>query len=336
MKQRFTKVEALINAVKEANSGKLGSVNSDAFEMQQEVTKPLKGFQMGKDIYHCQDCEIEIRKLGEKMLDDFPDCCNNHQKLKKQKWFSKADYNYLPDKFVNTLAYTYHCITQSIEDCNWFKKIVDYIDYTIQSYGQFPTGFGPPLGLNEYLESIQRLLEKNVISDKEKNELLLKWLKERRSPPSSQVETPDLNILFATYKQWLKEFPFELAFLNHLKPQFENKLPFIERFEETNMYTNLTKATLVTKNQLLEYLIKTTNTILTTINTHQLYAEGKLNEPNRILLDLLLAERRHKLTAGYINESPDEEVRYRRILKEWLKDEQQFMKSLVEIGKSEQ
>lgn len=335
MKQRIIKPEAFIAAITQANNGSFGSMDSDAFEMQQETTRPIPGFQAGKDFYHCQECETKVRHRGGEILKAFPDCCENHRKLIEQKWFAKTDYSYLPDKLVNTLAYTYHCIANSINDPDWFKRITDYIEYTIQSYGQFPEGFGPPLGLNEYLEYIQLALVKEFVPDKEKLELLLKWLKELRSPPTKRADTPDLHILMATYKQWLKEFPFELTFLNHLKPHFENRLPFVERLEDTNLYTNLTTAKLVTKDQLLEYLFKTTNTILTTINTHQLYGAGKISEPNRILLDLVLAERRQRLLVGYTNPSPDEEVRYRRILKEWIKDEREFIKALIEIGQSE-
>ncbi|UZJ63963.1 hypothetical protein OKW96_16345 [Sphingobacterium sp. KU25419] len=234
------------------------------------------------------------------------------------------------------MAYTYHCIDQNIDDLNYFKIITDYIHYTIQSYGQFPAGFGPPLGLQEYLEFVQRVVDGDSIPDKEKRERLIYWLAERLSLPRKRADSPDLNILLSTYRQWLKEFPFELTFLNHLKPNFENKLPFIERFEQPNMYNNHVAATLVTKSQLLEHLFQTTDAILTQINTLQLYQVGQINEPTKLQLELVLAKRRLQLSVGYSNKSSDDKIKYRRIIKKWLKDEREFIKCLVEIGKSEQ
>ena len=335
MSQRIIiKPEAIIAAMKQLENGSFGSIENDAFEIRQETTSPLNGFEIGKDFYHCQECDIAIRRHGEQILEAFPNCCENHRKLLNEKWFKKTDYSYLPDKLANTLAYTYHCITKNIYEFDWFKRITDYIQYTIRSYGQLPADLGPPVGLQQYLEYVQRILVNDLISEKEKRELLQNWLKELSSPPSKQAEAPDLNILATTYRQWLKEFPFEITFLNHLKPHFENKLPIIEKFDEPNIYNNQVSGTLVTTDKLLENLYHTTDTILTEINTLQLYQTGKISEPNQLQLELLLAKRRHQLSVGYSNKSPDEKIKYRRIIKKWLKDEREFMKNLIEISKS--
>ncbi|UZJ63964.1 hypothetical protein OKW96_16350 [Sphingobacterium sp. KU25419] len=89
MKQRIIKPEAIIAAMKQVESGNFGSIESDAFEIQQENTRPLDGFEIGKDFYHCKDCDTTIRGRGQEIFKAFPDCCENHRKLLNEKWFSK-------------------------------------------------------------------------------------------------------------------------------------------------------------------------------------------------------------------------------------------------------
>jgi hypothetical protein len=270
-----------------------------------------------------------------KLFDDFPDCCEGHRKLKSAPWFKKEEYSYLPLKLVRAVNYSWFCINKNIDSENWRKSIADYIQVTARSFGQFPDGFGNPLGTSAYLNYLAGSIESSATLSKEKQDSLLKIIDDQfNTSEEDQAEIPDIAALDRTYSDWIKAFPFELSFFRHLKPHFDSMRPFVRKVEEPNMYSGLVAAKLTTVDELVKWLIEVTGAILTEINTLKLHETGKLTDTNALQLELLLAERRQKLKEGYFNSSPDASTRYRRILKNWFKDEKQFIKELVPLLKA--
>ena len=201
-------------------------------------TQPLKGFEAPEKFPYCCQWHERIYEQAKEKLNDFPACCIGHKKLIGQSWFDKLEYAYLPDKTVYTIAYTLHCIDESAPHDSWYKKITDYIDYTQRSYGQFPWGFGVPLGLSQYLSCIEsNIQDRESLNEHQKAELT-KFL-EKKLDPDKEKRAPDLNQVIDTYKQWLRVFPFNISYLSHLKPHFQNMLPIFCEPMETNLYTGV-------------------------------------------------------------------------------------------------
>lgn len=140
--------DALLNAFNDLNCGKLNvaELSSKDFEIKQTVTKPLNGYIPPPNFPNCCSTHKRIFQIGVERFDAFPNCCPRHKKLDGANWFKKSNYSYLPYKLVSTISYTWHCIGQCIEKPNWYKEITDYIDYSKNSYGLFPDGFGAPFG----------------------------------------------------------------------------------------------------------------------------------------------------------------------------------------------
>ena len=90
------------------------------------------------------------------------------------------------------------------------------------------------------------------------------------------------------------------------------------------------------KKSLIDVLLILTNNLITQINSHSLYEKGLLNKPQKISLELILNERKLKLKQGYVNNSQSEEKRYRKILKEWFKDEKAFINEITPLLESVQ
>ena len=320
--------EAFINAFDDMNCGKthIAQISSEDFEIKQEETQPLKGYETPKGFPNCCENHKNIFRIGVERFADFPNCCAGHKNLNKAKWFKKVNYSYMPMKLVNTLSFTWHCIAKCMDNPNWYKEITDYIEYTKGSFGQFPHGYGAPLGAELYLYNLERNIEAEVEIPVAKKEKLLSFIR-KYNEPVKEVEQTDINLLVSKYKEWLKIFPFELSFFNHLKPYFERQMPILSGKGETNIYTGITGFKIKTKKELISFLASSTLLIIKEINTRQLYQKNLLNDEKGIQVEIVLAKRKIEIEA--LDKSDWEDRKgYIKLLKQWLKGEREFLKEI--------
>ncbi len=309
------------------------------FLAEPKETEPTTGEHDFNTCENCQNIRKElIKRLTEKFngteqKQGFPFCCSHHSNLTKVKEFNRASFVSVPEMVADKIIYTNQHIINNHENENYYKDITDYIDYTVESFGQMPNSCGEPLYLGDYFFYVTDLLTQNTEISKERKNRLLEFLEAHQTPPTKNKNT-DLNILLGTYQKWLKTFPFDISFFAELKPHFEKQLPILNGKPETNKYTGIAKAKMHTKSSLIDVLLNLTNNLLTQINTTTLYEKGLLTEPQKIKLELVLNERKMKLKQGYVNSSKDEEQRYRKILKEWFADEKRFIDEVTPIVKA--
>jgi hypothetical protein len=86
---------------------------------------------------------------------------------------------------------------------------------------------------------------------------------------------------------------------------------------------------------LFEALINLTDNLLTQINAETLFKKGLITNANEIKLQLVISSRKLKLKQGYKSKSPNEGKRYTDMLKEWFKDEKQFITEITPLINSE-
>jgi hypothetical protein len=320
--------DTFIKAFDDMNCGKIhiAQISSEDFEIKQEETQPLEGYEIPKDFPNCCENHKQIFKIGAEKFAEFPNCCAAHKKLNKASWFKKTNYSYLPLKLVNTLSFTWHCIAKCLNNPNWHKEITDYIEYTKSSFGQFPDGYGSPLGAELYLYN----LEKNIEAEKEipiaKKEKLISFIK-KYSEPIKEIEKTDINLLISKYKEWLKIFPFDISFLSHLKPYFERQMPILSGNGDTNIYTGLTGLKIKTQKELITFLVSTTLLIIKEVNTQQLYQKGLLNNSKDLQVEIVLAKRKIEIETLDKSDSLDRKA-YIKLLKNWLKGEKEFLREI--------
>lgn len=309
------------------------------FLAEPKETEPTTGEHDFNTCENCQNIRKELIKRltkkfnGTEQKQGFPFCCSHHSNLTKVKEFNRASFVSVPEMVADKIIYTNQHIINNHENENYYKDITDYIDYTVESFGQMPNSCGEPLYLSDYFFYVTDLLTRNTEISKERKNRLLEFLEAHQTPPTKNKNT-DLNILLGTYQKWLKTFPFDISFFAELKPHFEKQLPILNGKPETNKYTGLAKAKMHTKGSLIDVLLNLTNNLITQINTTTLYEKGLLTEPQKIKLELILNERKMKLKQGYVNSSKDEEQRYRKILKEWFADEKRFIDEITSIVKA--
>jgi hypothetical protein len=320
--------DAFIKAFEDMNCGRthIAQFSSKDFEIKQESTQPLEGYEAPPGFPNCCEGHKSILQLGIEKFTEFPNCCESHKKLSNASWFKKENYSYMPMKLVTSLAYTWHCISKCINNVNWYKEITDYIEYTQVSYGQFPEGYGGSFGLSIYLYNLEKNIERESDILQIKKERLQKFIR-KYTEPISDVEQTDLNLLIGKYKEWLKIFPFELSFFSHLKPFFERQMPILSGKGETNIYTGITGFKIKSKKELISFLASTTLLIIKEINTRQQYQENLLTDRKGTQVEIILAKRKIEIEALDKSDWEDRKS-YIKLLKQWLKGEKQFLKEI--------
>lgn len=308
-----------------------------AFEIPFE-TIPTKG---EHDFETCDGCQNNLKFISESLRRHFegkeekaafPYCCENHRKLLKLKEFNMAFYAKVPEMTARKIIYTNQHIINTIGADNWYKDITDYVEYTVESFGQLPDGYGSRVLLPSYLMYVKDMLKKNEDVDKERKSRLLEYFEAYDKPQNEQ--NTDLNILIGTYEKWFKIFPFGLnTYFRNLKKKYETQFPILSGKPEYNPYSRKTTFKLHTKSSLIEALTNLTNSIITQINGVTLYERGLLTDANKTKLELVVESRKLKLNRGYLNKSKSEEKRYRNILKEWLADEKRFIDEITPLLK---
>jgi len=291
----------------------------------------------------CRDNHAKVMNEINSRFTKFPDCCEWHKKLLTVDWFDKKDFKGIGKQYADKLFFSWFHIIYYLDTVDWKKEIFDYLEYVIFSFGDFPNGYGSPLYLADYFKQLKGLLQRDLKSETiDNNELekrkkeIIEYLDNYFNPNDNNKndKNTDWNVLIDTYNKWLKIFPFQISFFQNLKSQYEKNIPILNGKPETNKYTGIAKAQLKTKDKLIESLLNITNTIITQINTTSLYEKGQLTNPEKIKLELVLAKRKMKISKGYVNTSPNEEQRYRRVLKEWFCDEKELIEEITPILKS--
>lgn len=321
--------------------GRIGfHAKSTAFENPFEI-EPTSG---SHNLETCEGCQKKLAIItkelseiysGNTKIKAFPNCCEGHKKLVNLKEFDKANFDKVPEMSAKKVIYAYQHILNNINSENWYSEITDYLEWVEMSFGQVPEGFGNPLLIWNYVHHLEFQIKNQPEIPKEKKQAILDFLQQKRKN-DNDVKT-DINVLLDTYNRWYKLFPFELeSYFGNLKNVFANHLPLIKGGPMINKYSGMTSFKMHTEDSLFEELIKLTDSLLTKINGIALHEKGLISDSNKLKLELLIQDRKLKLKAGYINQSPKAELRYRRMIKDWFNDEKKFMNELTPILKEQQ
>jgi hypothetical protein len=318
-----------IKAFMQCNEGELAQLSSRDFEMEAKPIEIPSGFNKRKDFPNCCEWHSSVLKVTRKWFDDFPNCCENHKKLFNEKWFSKNSYNYVVDMIVNQLSFTEHIIEEHINNNDWFEAISEYIDYNYSSFGQLPDGFGVPVGLDRYLSLVTQFMDSTTFEiPNHKRTAIIDFIKEYNKPKVSN--NSDINVLIATYKKWLKVFPFEISFFAKIKEHFHKKIPIIGEVQRKNRYSGIVKGKLITQDNLINILIQTTKDLLVKINIPELRKQGVITNIQANQLEFVEAELNTK-TAEITKQFSKGELKYVKALKKWLNIHKEYFKEIAPL-----
>ena len=126
-------------------------------------TKPTIG---EHDFNTCEVCQKELNELKEEFTKrfngtdgkpGFPLCCKYHEELAKMQVFNINDFKQVPEWTAQKIIYTKQHINNHIFMDDYYKEITDYIDYTVDSFGQMPND-SEALYLGSYLSVISNII----------------------------------------------------------------------------------------------------------------------------------------------------------------------------------
>lgn len=280
---------------------------------------------------NCRKTHEKIKLQMEEYFKTFPACCIKHKNLLRAKWFKREDYVNIPQLVADKVIYTHHHILNNLDTENWQQEIANYLEYTVQSFGQFPQDHGEPVCLSKYLKYIHDLLKGMKFNTEEKvytdrRETVLRMIKSYTQPEKGKFT--DLSLLVSTYNKWFKFFPFDLPFFTPLKDHFTKQLPILAEKPVYNPYLGLSSAKTQTQNGMIEFLANTTKAILGSIDTTRLLDDEYITNQSKYNLDV---QKKHHSVAQdlLLKQFSEGEKRYVKTIKKWLENEKNFIKEIL-------
>jgi hypothetical protein len=290
-------------------------------------TKPQCEYEKPASFPLCCGYHKSLKNQIDTWFENFPDCCESHKKLKQKQWFSKEKYISIADKIIIQIDYTTNFISKNINTSNWYKDITDYIDYSLESYGT------PNVGANQYFLSMKDWIKKDneniyINENSWKKNQLLEFLESKTTNNTKIKKETDLNLLQSTFQKWVKSLPDILIFSDY-KKEYIGKFP-IDLFlhdGEYNRFTQLTKYKSRTKSELIEILIKQTQSILEFLTSKNSYQTGDMSFKTKYEIDII--SEKHELSQKQLlTDYSKQEIHYVKILKKWLANEKTFINEI--------
>jgi len=329
--------EVIEKALTDAMCGKFGELSAKDFWIPFQDVHPMTKYKAPEKFPNCCAYHSGIQESVNEWFSKFPKCCSDHSKLLNTKWFNKEEFKDVALKVVRQIHYTACLIEDRLKNQDWYEDITDYIEYNVSSFGQLPTGYGGPIGLDSYLKGLKYEIE----NDKKKVELLtperskriIEFIDSYYEPVKSS--NINLNELLTVYKNWVASFPFQIEFFAELKKYYSKRFPIMQEKGAFNRYKGVTAFKVITKSQLLDNLYKTTLHLLRSIDTSVLLKEGIIADTNKYEIDLKCES--HKLKQAKLLEAySKEELKYIDVLQKWLKAEKELIKDLEPLIKRKQ
>ena len=329
----------LVNEIKEYQycGGVAFQFNGGEYEVPFKVEKT----KTKHDLSNCPNCNSLHKELVDqfkKKLENFPNCCKPHQRLNTLSLFNKDDFSSVPEWSADKILFAYHHFIEYIDSDDWYSEITHYIEYCIESFGKIPDNYGIPLNLDRFLDLLPKLIEGNYetitsssipkVELKRRTQKILNFINSYFE--IDEQKNTNINILLAKYDEWFKIFPFELSYFKELKERFRYTLPLFKERKHYNKYLGISVYETHSTESLTEFLIQTTQLIIAEINGLSLYQKGKLTEPKKIQLELIIENRKIELSEiGSIDKST--RGGYIKALKEWFKTEKKFIKEITPL-----
>lgn len=281
-----------------------------------------------KECEGCKNAKLNIEEQLKRKFVRFPFCCEWHQKLLKVNEFNKMDYANVPQITADKIIYCYQHIINSQDKDDWKQDITNYLEYAIESFGNFPEGYGVPLFIQDFMEHLIFRVEHNEDLKKEVKDYVISYINGFKKPISSENVNP-FNLLISRYNVWLKLFPFDLPEFKHAKEYFEERTPLVIEEVSYNPYSKSSKGMLITENKLVDYLNSLTHKLLQKIDIANLQKNEELSQYYSIII-----ASDYEIESGRLfNLFSNNELKYIDFIKKWIDVQKNYFQQTKELFK---
>ena len=270
----------------------------------------------------CKNTHKTIVELLKKKVKKFPNCCEAHKKLLSLKDFHKADFKDAAKQCADKVIFTYQHIINKQSSPIWQIEISEYIDKAIESFGQFPDGYGIPFLFDNYISYVRQLINDNEGVKPEVKDYVIKkfddlFLKKEEKDPIAD--------LCKIYDDWLNIIPFNLPFLRSVRDDFRNRSPLMVRVDKNSNNTHQQR--LISNEQLLDLLNNITKNLL--IKVGEKIVELQDEEINSFYKDFIGQELlfNNKLLDKKYNEYP-----YTLFIKKWMENQENYFNKINKLN----
>ncbi|MDJ1495154.1 hypothetical protein QNI19_19600 [Cytophagaceae bacterium DM2B3-1] len=296
---------------------------------------PTKG---EHDYNTCDACKLLQRSIVEDIkrhFKKFPNCCKLHKKLRDVKsrskeGFDKKKFGNVPQLVADKIIFTQQHIVNNIKSEQFLEEITDYIDNVVESFGQMPNNFGPPLYLVYYLEKMIGLIEGRNDIDYDRKDLVVHYFKKLLNPP--KLPPQDFEAFAKIYERWIDIFPFKISYFKDLKSRFENWVPMdlMQGEKRFNRYLGTEVSRQLSQSEFVEKLTTLTMQLLDSIDSTKLVEDGLIDNIDKHRLELASMHHRTKQKALFLGYNNGEHA-YLTYLQKWLKNEETYFLTVKQL-----
>ena len=251
----------------------------------------------------------------------FPNCCEAHRKLLSLKEFHKSDFKDAAKQCADKVIFTYQHIINNQSSPIWQVEISKYIDEAIESFGQFPDGYGIPFLFENYLSFVRQLIDNN---DNIKSEVKDYVNRKFDDLYLEKEEKDPIADLCKIYDDWLNMVPFNLPFLRSVRDDFRNRSPLMVCVDNTS--NNTPQHHLISKDQLLDLLNNLTKELLIKVGEKivELQDEDIISFYKEFV-------RQELLFTNQLLDKEDKDYPYTLVIKKWMDNQEKYFDKINKL-----
>ena len=284
--------------------------------------KPIAGFEYPKDFPRCCGYHSILADRLNEWFTAFPDSCDECRNVSQKPWFRKETFANLPEKILDAFVFACYFIEQRINNENYLKDIIDYVDYLMFNFGN------PPVGIGQFSTYLIDYLSFRVPANLPKDRVatVLNRLTGQDAKPKEVVNT-DFELLEDTYCKWLNAFPFGIEVFQQYKAHLGRQMPYLSGEMQHNPYTGLSKSRMCSTAELIALLNSLTKHLLQSVDSTKLLAEGVITDTQKQRVDLANEAHRIRQQVLFADYS-EEETHYVTTIRTWLENEKAYFQEM--------
>ncbi len=269
----------------------------------------------------CKNTHKTIVELLKAKVKKFPNCCEAHKKLLSLKEFHKSDFKDAAKQCADKVIFTYQHIINNQSSPIWQVEISKYIDEAIESFGQFPDGYGIPFLFENYLSFVRQLIDNN---DNIKSEVKDYVNRKFDDLYLEKEEKDPIADLCKIYDDWLNIVPFNLSFLRSVRDDFRNRSPLMVCVDNTS--NNTPQHHLISKDQLLDLLNNLTKELLIKVGEKivELQDEDIISFYKEFV-------RQELLFTNQLLDKEDKDYPYTLVIKKWMDNQEEYFDKINKL-----
>lgn len=262
----------------------------------------------------CKNTHKTIVELLKKKVKKFPNCCEAHKKLLSLKEFNKSDFKDAAKQCADKVIFTCQHIINKQSSPIWQVEISQYLDNAINSFGQFPEGYGIPFLFDNYISYVRQLINDNESIKSEVKDYVNRKFDDLYLEKEEKDPIADLCKI---YEDWLNLVPFNLPFLKSVRNDFRNKSPLVVCTNNTS--NNTPQHHLISKDQLLALLNNLTKELL--IKVGEKIIELQDEEISSFYKEFV---RQELIFTNQLLDKEEKDYPYTLFIKKWMENQEKY------------